>query len=162
MAENIYRFEFVDNIGTQQQVNTGIQDTLGSGIKEKPNKKQSNNKQSFSEEFSKKFEEDTLQNFLVSPLNTVTGGLASPVASTIKRLYSSTSTRAVLGTAVATVGMLAIQKGIRYLQNRMQELETKVESLNNEDNVLLRAGSVSKATYYSANIIGIKKKTNRG
>lgn len=163
MAETIYRFEFVSDANEQKEIDASIEDTVGSGASEKPSKKKEKKKKTFSTQFTKKVQDTTLNTVVISPLNTVTGGLASPVANTIKRIYSGNiSAGAVVGGAVATIGIMAIQGGIRYLQNRMQELETKVESLNNEDNVLLRAGSVSKATYYSANIIGIKKKTNRG
>lgn len=162
MAETIYRFEFVSDANEQKEIETSIEDTVGSGASEKPSKNKEKKKKTFSTQFTKKVQDTTLNTVVISPLNTVTGGLASPVANTIKRIYNGASAGAVVGGAVATIGIIAIQSGIRYLQNRMQELETKVESLNNEDNVLLRAGSVSKATYYSANIIGIKKKTNRG
>ena len=162
MAENIYRFEFVDNVQQTKQVESGIKDTIGSGAKQKPNKKEDvSQKQLASQEFTKKISEDSLQNFVVSPLNTATGGLASPIASTTKRILSGGSVGASLGTLGATLSILAIQKGIQALQNRMSELQNKVANLNNSDNALIRAGSVSKVTYYSANIFGIKTKTNR-
>ena len=161
MAENIYRFEFVDNTSQNQKIDSGIKDTLGSGAKQKADKPKDESKETFSGEFTKKVQEDSLQNFLISPLNTATGGLASPVASTIKRIAGGGSIGQSLGTLGATFGIMAIQKGLQALQNRMTELQTKIDSLGNEDNLLIRAGSVSKATYYSANITGIKKKTNR-
>lgn len=161
MAENIYRFEFVDNTQQAQQVASGVQDTIGAGANEKATKKPSQSKKTASQEFTKKVTEDSLQNFIISPLNTATGGLASPIASTTKRIVGGGDVGASLGTLGATLTILAVQKGIQALQNRMIELENKVTSLNNTDNALIRAGSVSKATYYSANIFGIKQRTDR-
>ena len=69
---------------------------------------------------------------------------------------------ATLGTFAVNVGFLALQKGIDALQTRMANLEKQAQTMNNKDNALLRAGSVSQATYYSANLFtGIKKTTNR-
>lgn len=161
MAENIYRFEFVSDTVEQKEINSGIEDTLGSGIKEKPEKKNDKKKKTFTNQFEKKVGDTALQSFLISPLNTVTGGLASPVANTIKRLRTASNVGAVLGGTVASVGIMVLQTGIQHIQKRLTELETKVQDLNNADNALIRAGSVSKATYYSYNIFGIKQTTNR-
>lgn len=161
MAENIYRFEFVDNTTNTEQIDSNIKDTIGSGAKQKADKPKDNSKETFSGEFTKKVQEDTIGNFVISPLNTATGGLASPLASTIKSIAGGDGIGKNLGVLGGTLGIMAIQKGLQALQNRMTELQTKVDSLGNEDNLLIRAGSVSKATYYSANIMGIKKKTNR-
>ena len=162
MAENIYRFEFVDNTTNTEQIDSNIKDTIGSGAKQKADKPKDNSKETFSGEFTKKIKEDSLQNFIISPLNTATGGLASPVASTIKSIAGGSNFGVSIGNLGATLGILAIQKGIQAIQNRMVELETKVTNLNNTDNALIRAGSVSKVTYYTSNIFGIKSRTNRG
>ena len=162
MAENIYRFEFVDNTETAEGVGAGIEDAFGVGAGEKPEKKKKKEKKTFSQNFTKKVNDTTINQVLLSPLNTITGGLASPVYRTIKSIKTSANVGAMLGSATATIGIMAIQIGIQALQNRMTELENKVTNLNNTDNALIRAGSVSKATYYSANIFGIKQRTDRG
>lgn len=158
MAENVYRFEFVD--GTQSNEQNGIVDILGSGNSEDSGRTKSKSK-SFSDAFTQRAENIVVQQTLISPLNTMTGGLASPIYRATKSIMKGAAIGASLGTLGATLGIMALQRGIDFIQNRMKELETKVESLNNTDNALIRAGSVSKATYYSANIFGIKQTTNR-
>lgn len=157
--ERVYRFEFID--GTQSQPVDGITDILGSGTKEKSNKKKSD-KKDFSDGFVQRIENTAVQQTLISPLNTMTGGLASPTYRLAKSIARGSATMgASFGAFGATLGIIALQKTIDAIQNRMKELQTKVENLNNTDNALIRAGSVSKATYYSANIFGIKQTTNR-
>ena len=158
--ENVWRFEFVDNTGQPNQISNGITDTLGSGVNEKPDKKKKEEK-GFNETFSDKIEGDLIKQYAISPLNTVTGGLASPVYRAVRQIAKGPAVGVAVGGLVATGAMIAISAGIDALKNRMQKLETKVQDLNNTDNALIRAGAVSKTTYYSANIFGIKKKTNR-
>lgn len=161
-----WTFEFIDSTSNKEldteKTSSMIPDTLGSGVGEKADFKASTkSKKGFTDKFLQKASDDTIQNVIVSPLNTVTGGLASPVYGVAKGLMTGASVGAVLGSAVATIGILALQKGIEALQKRQADLETKVQSLGNADNVLIRAGSVSTATYYTSNIVGIQTKTNR-
>lgn len=158
MAENIYRFEFVDETG-QQQLESGIVNTLGSGTSEKPSGRTSN--KTFSDTFANRVENNLLQQTVISPLNTATGGLARPIASAVKSISKGASVGQTLGTLGGSLAIAGVMLAINYLQNRVKEMETKVENLGNTDNAMLRAGSVSQATYYSANILGIKKTTNR-
>ena len=162
MAE-VWQFQFIDNTSQQEEaIPSGINDVLGSGVSEKPNKSKDNkSKKTFSSEFTKKIEDDTIKDVLISPLNTVTGGLASPIYRTAKRIASGAAVGATLGAFGATLAIMAVQKGIDHLQNRIKEVEEEVARLNNADNVLIRSGSVSTANYYSRNFLGIKKTTNR-
>jgi len=152
MAENVYRFEFID--GTQSNDQSGITDVLGSGTSDKKTKSES---KTFSQSFTKRVGDNVIQQTLISPLNTATGGLASPLYRTTKRLAGGSS----MSTAFAGLAVAGVMIALQALQNRMKELEQKTENLNNADNALIRAGSVSKATYYTANIFGIKQKTDR-
>ena len=79
--DRVYRFEFVSP--TQESSSNGITDILGSGTQESP-KKAKSNKKTFSDAFAQKAEDNAIQNILVSPLNTATGGLARPIYRTTK------------------------------------------------------------------------------
>ena len=68
---------------------------------------------------------------------------------------------AVTGDLIAGGVILALTTGIDHIRNRLQEIETKVNELGNTDNALIRAGSISKETYYTGNIFGVKKVTDR-
>lgn len=160
-----WQLEFIDSTSqTTDKMSSGIGDVLGSGVSSKPNIKRENSekdKKTFSSEFTKKIEDDTLKMSIISPLNKLTGGLASPIYRASKRIESGASIGSVLGGLGATFAVMAIQTGIKHLQNRLQKVEEEVTRLNNADNVMIRAGSVSKATYYSTSWGGFKVKTNR-
>lgn len=161
-----WTFEFIDSTTQksedEEKLSSTIPDTIGSGVNDKASKKATKKtKETFSNTFSQKVEQDTIQQFIVSPLNTATGGLATPLYQSAKRIANGATMGAVAGDLVATLGIMAIQATISALQTRMQEIEQKVTELGNADNVLIRAGSVSKATYYSGNIFGVQTKTNR-
>ena len=156
-----WRFVFEDNTDQNNGIDSGVTDVLGSGAGEK-SKKSGSNKKGFSEVAQSKATEKLFEQTIISPLNTITGGFANPIYKTSKRLISGATTGAVLGTFAVNVGFMVIQKGIDALQQRMANLEKQATSMNNQDNALLRAGSVSHATYYSANLFsGVKKTTNR-
>lgn len=157
-----WRFTFLSEQQAKESVKikTGASTVLGSGTKEKQSKK-SGSEESFSDAFIKKSQEDLIMQMAISPLNSATGGIVSPVYSASKRIIKGAAIGAVAGDLIATLSVMAIQKGIEALEKRMADLESKASSLNNTDNVLLRAGSVRNATLYSANIFGITKKTDR-
>lgn len=158
---DLWQFEFIDNTRQQEEKISGtIEDTISSGINDVVKKGQTT-KKTFASEFAKKIEDDTIKNVMISPLNSLTGGLATPIYRTAKRIISGSSVAGALGTFGATLGIMAVQAGIEHLQNRVKQVEEQVSQLNNTDNVLLRAGAVSNATYYSRNFLGIKKTTNR-
>lgn len=160
-----WTFEFIDSTNkstNEQKLSSIIPDTFGNDIDERPTRTPSiEQKKSFSDIFSEKVKNDSIQKYVVSPLNTVTGGLASPLYNAGKSILTADSIGSVAGGLIATISLIAIQAGLNALDNRMREIESKVNDLNNNDNLLIKAGSVSKATYYSGNIFGITKKTNR-
>lgn len=161
-----WTFEFIDST-TQSSENADnlssvIPDVLGSGTNENASTRSNRSrKKTFASEFENKIEKDSIRRYVVSPLNTVTGGMATPIYQSAKKLARGATIGAVAGDLVATGLIIAIQYGLQALENRMKEIETKVADLNNTDNLLIRAGSVSKATYYSGNIFGIKSRTDR-
>lgn len=160
-----WTFEFIDSTSqkeNEENLSSVVPDNIGSGANSKPTKKSSKqSKDTFSSTFTEKVQQDSIQQFIVSPLNTVTGGLASPLYASARQLARGATLGAVAGDLIATAGIMALQFGIQALQNRIQEIEQKVTELGNADNVRIRAGSVSTATYYSGNIFGITSKTNR-
>lgn len=157
-----WRFVFEDNTSQDNSITSGIENTIGSGTSQKAStKSDKTEKKGFSQTVIEKSSEKLVEQTIVSPLNTVTGGFANPIYRTAKRLVSSGSVGVALGSFAVTVGVLALERGIEALQNRVATLEKQANQLNNNDNVLLRAGSVRQATYYTSNIFGIKKTTNR-
>lgn len=153
--DNVWRFEFVDETAQGQQIESGLNDTLGSGIDEKPNKKGSN--RTFADAFNNKAT-NKIENVVLSPLNTITGGLANPIYKTAKQISKQGLSAGIIGGAVATFTIV----GLQLLEKRIEDLRKQVDELGNNDNALIRSGSVSKATYYSSSVFsGIKKKTDR-
>lgn len=162
MADGLWRFEIVDGTGAiQEEIDGGVSETIGSGVSEKPSKPKTTNDPTFISTFTNKIKEDTIMNAVVSPLNTATGGLISPIYQSAKSIIGGSAIGATLGNLGATIAVMAVQYAVNAIQKRMEDLNAKVNELGNTDNALIRAGSVSKTTYYSANIFGIKKKTNR-
>lgn len=157
-----WRFTFLSEQQAKEntKIKSGMFTVIGTGTKEKQSKK-SGSEEGFSEAFVKKSQEDLIMNMAISPLNSATGGIVSPVYAASKRIIRGAAVGAVVGDLVATLSVMAIQKGIEKLEQRMADLEAKASSLNNTDNVLIRAGSVRNATIYSSNIFGITRKTDR-
>lgn len=157
-----WRFTFLSEQQAKEstKIKSGASTVLGSGTKEKQSKK-SGNEESFTDAFVKKSQEDLIMQMAISPLNSATGGIISPVYAASKRIIKGAAIGAVAGDLIATLSVMAIQKGLEALEQRMADLEAKASSLNNTDNALLRAGSVRNATIYSANIFGITRKTDR-
>lgn len=161
-----WQLEFIDSTSqTDEKVGSGIGDVLGSGVNEKSTQKKDKSekeKKTFGSEFAAKVEDDTMKAAIISPLNQLTGGFAGPIYRAIKRSQTSKmSGGAIAGGLVATLAILALKTGITHIQNRVQKVEEEVTRLNNADNVVIRAGSVSKATYYSTGWSGLTVKTNR-
>lgn len=155
-----WKFVFEDNTQENAGISSGVEDVIGSGTSEKSKVKKS--KKGFSETVAQKGTEKLIEQTMISPLNTMTGGLANPIYKATKRIITGeTLTAGVIGGIAVNLAVAGIRLAISKLESRMQELQTQVKELNNADNALIRAGSVSQATYYSANITGIKKTTNR-
>lgn len=161
-----WRFEFVDSTtqgGLQnEKLSSEVPDVFGSGANDKPIKKPNlSSKKTFDSEFEQKVEKTVMSQYIVSPLNTVTGGMASPLYQSAKKLARGATIGAVAGDLVATGVLMAVNYGLSELQKRIQQVETQVTEMGNTDNALIRAGSVSKVTYYTGNVFGIKSRTDR-
>lgn len=156
-----WTFEFIDSTGKDknaENLSSEIPELFDSGVSQK---KDVLSKKTFQASFEKKAEDGIMQRFLISPLNSATGGLASPLYKAGKSIASGASVGVAVGGLVGTLSIMALQFAINAIENRMKEIETKVNDLNNNDNLLIRAGATSTATYYSGNIFGITTKTDR-
>lgn len=96
-----------------------------------------------------------VENFALSPLNQVTGGLASPSYDLAKNAI----TGGAVGGAAVGLAIAAITLAVREIQKRIAENEAKAEAANNRDNLLLRSGRVTQATHYTSNVFGVKSTT---
>lgn len=157
--DNVWTFEFVDETSQKNLIDNGIVDTIGSGASEKPNKKKE--EKGFYDTFSDKIGGDLVKQYAISPLNTITGGFASPMYKTIVSISKSREAGVAMGGLIGVATLTLLSKGMEMLERRIQTIESKVKDLGNTDNALIRAGSVTKTTYYSTSIFGVKKKTNR-
>lgn len=153
-----WRFVFEDNTSQDNGITSGIENTIGSGTSQKANKK--SNKKDDIQRITGKLEENILQQTIISPLNTATGGLTSPIYNVAKRVVSGASSAGIATAAITAVIQLT-KVFVDTFEKKMQVLRQQATQLNNNDNALIRAGRVSQATYYSADISGIKKTTNR-
>lgn len=103
--------------------------------------------------------ENSISQFIISPLNSATGGLVSPAYSVGKALV----TGGAIGSAIGTAAVALVVKGLEYLEKRVAKMEAKADEMNNKDNILIRSGSKSAATFYKGNISGVKEiSTSRG
>lgn len=96
----------------------------------------------------------------LAPLNSMTGGLANPAYSLGKAIV----TGAGAGAIASGVVMLAFAVGrvaVKAIQKKTKENESKAEQQSNNDNALIRGGSVTTASYYKGSLFGVRK-TNRG
>lgn len=154
-----WRFVFEDNTSQDNGITSGIENSIGSGTSQKANAKSS--KKGFSQTVIEKSSEKLVEQTIVSPLNTATGGLASPIYRAGKRILSGNISAGAIGGIAVNLAIAGINFAISKLESRMQSLQQQATQLNNNDNALIRAGRVSQATYYSTDITGIKKTTNR-
>ena len=159
MDERVWRFEFVDS--QQTKINDGIGGGLGSGINEKPNSKADKNQEQFIERFNDKITGDILRTAIGTPLNSAVGKIASPIYNAGKRVVHGQAMGKALGTLGVQLAVIGVQELVTALETRLQEIQQKVNDMGNTDNALIRAGSVSKATYYEGNVFGVKRKTDR-
>ena len=161
MAEE-WKFTF-EQVGgdTKDVIPSEAKSVIGSGSKEKSKKNDDGDGKSLFSRTIDRTSDKLIEEMGLSSLNTMTGGFANPIYKSTKRLMTGASLGSVAGGFIASVSMIALTQAISALEKRMDNLQTQVTNLGNTDNALIRAGSVSQATYYSANIFGIKKKTNR-
>ncbi len=98
------------------------------------------------------------ENAVLAPLNSVTGGMARPIYNVGKSLIQGASAGAIAG-GLAGVAIAGVKLVIDGINKRIAELENQAKQANERDNALIRAGTVSHATFYETNgLIGIKEK----
>ena len=151
--ERVWRFEFVD---VTPQANSGISNNVESGINASTDSEKKS-KNEFMNRFIDKTQGDLIKTAVMTPLNSSVGRVASPIYMAGKRMVHGASVGSAVGVLASQLLMIAIDE----LGKKVEDIQNKVRELNNADNSLIRAGSVSKASYYSGNIFGIKKKTDR-
>jgi len=100
--------------------------------------------------------ENSISQFVVSPLNSATGGLASPAYS----IGKAVATGGAVGSAIGSALIVGVTLAINEIEKRVAKMESKAEEMNNKDNTLIRAGTTSVATFYSGNVFGVSS-TNR-
>lgn len=98
---------------------------------------------------------NAISNTLISPLNSATGGLASPVYSLGKSIAMGAGAAAI-GGGIAGLMVAGVMLAVTKMQERIQKMEAKAEQANNRDNALIRAGVKSYATDYTGNLSGVK------
>ena len=91
----------------------------------------------------------------LAPLNQVTGGMATPVYNIAKGIFTGASAGAVTG-AVIGAAIAGIQLAISKIEERIAKNEAKAAELNERDNLLIKAGTKTTATFYSGNFNGVK------
>ena len=111
----------------------------------------------FGEGFEKKAMERSIVRFGISPLDTYTRGFATRGYSAVKALGKGNLK--AFGSVMGGVAIYGLYLGIEALQKRVEKMENKAAEMNEKDNVLLRAGSVSQATFYQGNLWGVKSRT---
>ena len=148
MAE--YRFVFTEN--SSGEVASGLpMQTVSNGLPQQESGEVNSVVQSFGNSVIQKAE-----NAVLSPLNQIMGGLATPVYTLAKALEQHSD-------IVAEVGGLAfagVKLTVKLILNEYSKTDARVAQANERDNMLLRAGAVSHATFYERDgISGIRKKS---
>lgn len=91
----------------------------------------------------------------LAPLNQVTGGMATPVFNVAKGVISGAGAGAIAGAAINAV-IAGIQLAISKIEERIAKNEAKAAELNERDNLLIKSGAKTTATFYEGNFNGVK------
>lgn len=92
----------------------------------------------------------------LSPLNSATGGLATPTFTLGKAIVTGAGEAAIGGAAVS-VAIAAVRFAVDKIQERIAKMEAQAAEAGARDNLLIRAGMVANATVYTGNIWGVRK-----
>jgi len=164
-GEGIF-FQIIDQSGQYggAAVNSGVINAVGSGVNESPvviNAQQAAAvaDAGFMEGATNRVINKSVSQFALSPLNQVTGGLATPVYRLGKAVASGASGAAV-GAGVAAVAIAVAMLLYQAADKQIKENKAKAADLNERDNVLIRSGAVSQSSNYQGNLWGVRK-TNR-
>ena len=157
-----YKYTFTEVKRQPGTIKTDANSSVKSGNQDKPKKPPTEDEGTNEgvEGFGKKIAEDSIQRGIISPLNSVTGGLASPVYSLGKSIATGAS-GAAIGGAVAGIAMAGLQLAVTKIQERVARLESQADAANERDNTLIRAGAKTAPTFYEANFFRGVVKTNR-
>ena len=162
--ERVWRFEFVD-ARSSREITSGIASGAGSGIgdnKKKGEKEKQTEKDKLADAFLNKTSGDVAKAVILSPLNSVMGRSARPLYMAGRRIVNGGSIGAAIGTAAGAFAMMGVEYIIGEINKRIDDLQQQVTNKMNADNTLIRAGSVSKETYYTSGFFsGVKRKTDR-
>lgn len=97
---------------------------------------------------------------MISPLNNITGGLATPIYGAGRALAKGAGAGAVAGAGVQ-IAFAVARLVSEAIKKEKEKNATKAEQMSNADNALLRAGSVATATFYESSTFKVRK-INRG
>lgn len=96
-----------------------------------------------------------LQQQMLAPLNQVTGGMATPTFNLAKTVITGAGAGAIGGAAVMLV-IQGLQLAISKIQERIAKNEAKAAEMNERDNLLIKSGAKTTATFYTGNFNGVK------
>lgn len=104
--------------------------------------------------------QSTAENYMLSPLNSATGGMARPVYTIAKG--AMTGKGALVGAGAMSLAIVAVNLAIQKINERVAKLENEAQQANNRDNLLITAGSQASAVHYKADFFKGVRKVNRG
>lgn len=90
----------------------------------------------------------------LAPLNQLTGGMATPTFNMTKGLITGASAGGIGGAAIGVV-IAGLQLAISKIQERIAKNEAKANELTERDNLLIKAGTKTTATFYTSNFNGV-------
>lgn len=162
MESTVFRFEVVDKATRKSPIKPDSTTNVPSSTPAKPVEPPTNDSDTNEGiyAFGKRAAENSIERFAVSPLNTATGGLASPIYGLGKAMVSGASAGAI-GGAIAGILMAGVQLAINSVQKRVTALEAQVSEANERDNNMIRAGAKLQASFYDYKFFGGVHRTNR-
>lgn len=96
-----------------------------------------------------------IQQQMLSPLNQVTGGMATPTFNLAKTVITGAGAGAI-GGAVVMLAIQGLQLAISKIQERIAKNEAKASEMNERDNLLIKSGAKTTATFYTGSFNGVK------
>lgn len=151
-----FLFTIVDETGQfGSRIQSGVENSIGSGVEEPANIiAPRSNDRTFSDGAANSLERRLVSQFILSPLNQATGGLATPAYRLGKPIITGAGAAAI-GTGVAGLAIFGLQKAIDAINKRVTEMENKAAEANERDNTLIRAGSKNYITDYKGDFWGV-------
>lgn len=159
--DNKYTFEFLTGQSLAEQPTGGIIPTSQTSTIATATVQTNAGNKSFGQGFAKRAAVGSIERFVATPLNQVTGGLASPVYQ-IGRAVALGSSAAVIGSSIAMLSLSVIMLSVRALEDRMSKFETEAKAKNEREVLIYRQGFTSQVSTYKASLINGVYKVNRG